>query len=168
MGLLNDNQDSKVGDLMGQLNTLTMTKVRTTSTQMSMFIINAKDETVGINCYYFGRWMPLVGDKAVAFGLKKSTSTGFNTMCVEGSKLWNARNNEAKKAQANLMEVLSDSKLIAEVSDVPKFVAERNKLIASIKSEVKSTKLGFETKDELMDYLKAVDMRTNVGASAQA
>lgn len=71
-------------------------------------------EVVAIKCYYFGKWMD---PKVVDFGEKKTSASGFNSMCKEGNNLWTKQNNEAKKATAAILDRVESGEL--QPADIP-------------------------------------------------
>lgn len=170
MELLEANKTKSVSSIMVAVMALASTKAASSSTAGSNYIKDAKGNTVAINCYYFKRWMPTTGSKAVTFGVKKTTATGLNTMCNIGSSRWTAQNVASKKAQVALMATLRDSKALKDIKDIPTFIEAAEAKITSDRAAIAPTKLGFATKDELLDYLKAegIELVNNEGATAQA
>lgn len=110
-------------------------------------IKDVNGNVVAVQCYYFKRWMPLVGDEAVEFGAKKGTATGLNSMCKEGVKHWTAQQSAFKKATANILVEVEEG--ILDPADIS---ARRAELEAA-KNEIAETTLGFETIEEVREYL---------------
>ena len=114
----------------------------------STYIMDVNNKAVAIRCYYFKRWMPLVGPSAVEFGVKTNTKTGFNTMCRLGTNLWTKQNNDAKRQLAELIDKLEDGKLA-----IDKIKFEKTK-IQITRNKIEPTTLGFVEKKEVIKYLE--------------
>ncbi len=136
----------KVSTIMDDIIVMCSTKAKAGG---SVCIKNAAGEPVAILCYYYKRWMPLFGEAAVPFNIKKSNkNTGLNTMCIDGDKLWNKQNNAYKKAiTTGWMERMEqEGKTMAE------FPAAKAELRIA-KEQIEETTLGFATRDELIGYM---------------
>lgn len=144
--LLEANQDNKVKSILPDV--IAMVSAKQARNVGSTFIKNSEGETVAIRCYYFQRWMPLVGDNAVEFGAKKSTATGYNTMCKDGVSHWTKQNNAAKKAHDALLDRLEAGDLTTD--QIP---AEKAR-IEEERRQVVETELGFAERDEVVAYLQ--------------
>ena len=57
-------------------------------------------ELLAVYCYYHKKWELLSGH---AYGTKKSTNTGLNTMCKVGVNQWTKQQAEASKVKAELL-----------------------------------------------------------------
>lgn len=144
--LLEANQDKKVKSILPDV--IAMVSAKQARNVGSTFIKNSEGETLAIRCYYFQRWMPLVGDNAVEFGAKKSTATGYNTMCKDGVSHWTKQNNSAKKAHDALLDRLEAGDLTTD--QIP---AEKAR-IEEERRQVVDTELGFAERDEVVAYLQ--------------
>lgn len=100
----------------------------------------------GIRCNFFKRFMPLEGDMAVAFAEKATSATGYHNACVEGTEIRNAKNREFNRINKEIMGKamrmeIDQSTMISMIKEAE---AERD--------AVPETSLGFETKEELIQY----------------
>lgn len=153
MALLAENTTATVGDLMDDIMPLVTTSRKSKGTgapRELTFIKNSSGETVAIRDYYFKRWMPLVGDEAVAFGKKANTASGYNSMSVEGLSHWTKQEREASKALANILVDVEAGKL------APSDIAERKEEIEAERKRIEPTTAGFETKEEVIEYLESI------------
>lgn len=144
--LLEANKDVKVSKILDQV--IELTSAKAARTEGSTFLKDAKGNTVAIFDYYFKRWMPLVGDKAVEFGAKQKTATGFNTACKEGLSQWTKQQREAKNASAQLL------KDVAAGTVKPSDIASVQAQIEETRKSIVPTELGFADVDALAKYLK--------------
>ena len=105
---------------------------------------------VGIRCYYYKRWMPVVGAAAVEFGVKASSATGFNTMSKSGQSHWSKQHSLAKRELLNLFDQLEAGEL------APEDISSAKQAIEDKRNEVVETEeLSFDTIDELQEHLEA-------------
>lgn len=141
-----DHPDHKVKSITADAIKMCSAKQRTP--RVLTHIRNVAGEVVGIKDLYFGRWMPLVGDKAVEFGVKTGSSTGMNPMCKLGLSQWSKQQSKARNDSLAILEDLKNGSL--ELKDIPKREAE----IEAEKNAVIETEMGFETKEELVEYLE--------------
>ena len=148
---LENNADQKVSDVLPRIIELASAK-KATGSQGSTYIKSNTGETVAILCYYFKRWMPLTGPEAVEFGTKKSTATGFNTMCKSGVSNWSKQNKLAKDQLASILDRVEAGEI-----DIQAIQAEKEAIRAD-KEAIVETDLGFETKEELVTYLQNNDI----------
>lgn len=142
---LEANENVKVKTILDQVRE--MASAKTAREGGSIFIKDASGNVVAILDYYFKKWMPLVGDKAVEFGAKKSTSTGFNTMSKAGVSAWTKQQREASASEANLLARVSSGEV--QPTDIG---AEQAKIEEARKAIIE-TDLGFATKEEVLAYL---------------
>lgn len=143
--ILTANPDKKVKDILAQVTELASAKVANAG---SASIRDAEGKVVAILDYYFKRWMPLVGDKAVEFGAKQGTPTGFNSMSKAGTSAWTKQQRAAKTANEQLLADVVAKKVAPE-----NLQAELDKIEAQRKS-IEKTDLGFETEEQVREYLK--------------
>jgi hypothetical protein len=146
MELLEANPDTKVKTILEQVRALCSAKVGRGGGG-SAFIKDADGNTVAIMDYYFKRWMPLVGPKAVDFGAKKNTATGYNSMCKEGVSHWTKQQRVAKQAGSVLLT------RVAQGEVKPAQIAEEQAKIEAERNAVVATDMGFETREDLVKYL---------------
>ncbi|PIR06648.1 MAG: hypothetical protein COV55_02740 [Candidatus Komeilibacteria bacterium CG11_big_fil_rev_8_21_14_0_20_36_20] len=145
--LLNSNKDAKVSDVIDQVVELVSAK-SSRGEVGGNFIKDNDGNTIAIKCYYFKRWMPLVGESAVEFGTKVRTATGFNSMCKEGVSHWTKQQREAKNANAELLNKVANGDIAPE-----NILAEQAKIEETRKSIV-DTDLGFASAEEINTYLE--------------
>lgn len=134
-------------DLINEVIALTAAKIATGVG--STIMKDASGAVVAIRCYYFKRWMPLVGDKAVEFGKKANTATGLNTMCKEGSSHWTKQQREADAANKELISKVISKEITPD--DIPALQAK----IEEDRKVIVPTELGFATEEEAREYLAA-------------
>ena len=146
--LLEANQNKLVSEVLQDVINLASAKSNKGASG-STFIKDVNGDVVAIQCYYFKRFMPLVGNEAVEFGAKKSTTTGYNTMCKLGVSLWTKQNKQAKEETDAILERLEANEI--DISQIAKIKAE----IAERKARIEDTDLGFSTKEECLGYLDA-------------
>lgn len=145
VSFLEANKTKKVSEVLENIYSLSSAK--NGSSKGTTYLADDKNTIVAIHCWYFKRWMPLIGSKLVKFGQKKGTSTGFNTMSLKGSSLWSKQNSAFKKDTTALLDQLTAKTL--KVEDIP---AAKEK-IKLAKDKIEFTELGFKTKDEVIKYL---------------
>lgn len=146
VALLEANRDVKVSKVIDQVIELASAKVG--RAEGNTYVKDAQGNTVAINDYYFKRWMPLVGDKAVEFGAKLKTATGFNTMCKEGVSAWTKQQREAKNANAELLQKVAAGEI------QPAEIASHQAAIEEARKAIAPTELGFDSIEALNKYLK--------------
>jgi hypothetical protein len=93
--LLEANKSKKVSSLMPEILALCESK-----TVQKTFKLNEANEVTHIFCYYHKVWEAL---EETAFGSKKHSTTGFNTMCKKGANQWSKQQRDAKKAKDELL-----------------------------------------------------------------
>lgn len=144
--LLEANKDKKVSSILPQIIELASSRGR--SSTGAGVIRDANNNVVAIMDYYFKRWMPIVGPKAVEFGAKAGSNTGLNVMCKEAVSLWTRQQRLAKQANADLLERVKKGEVaITEIE------AEQAK-IEEQRNTIEPTELGFDDLEQLMKYLK--------------
>lgn len=152
VSLLEANADKKVSSILEQV--VALASAKGGGGGAGAFIKDAKGTTVAIFDYYFKRWMPLVGTKAVEFGAKANTATGLNSMCKEGVSHWTKAQRVAKQANADLLTRVASGEI--QPSDI---AAEQAKIEAT-RQEIIETEMGFHTddKEKLLKYLAKNDV----------
>jgi hypothetical protein len=108
VALLEANENKKIKTLLPQIIALCEAKNGGGSEIGKTFLKDDDGEVLAIYCYYFKKWMPLCD---VEFGAKKSTATGFNTMCKEGVSNWTKQQRAATKAKESLLDQLINEDL---------------------------------------------------------
>lgn len=152
--LLEANKDVKVSKVLEQV--IELTQAKTSRAEGNTFLKDAQGNTVAIFDYYFKRWMPLVGSKAVEFGAKAKTSTGFNTMCKEGVSQWTKQQREAKQAGADLLAKVASGEIKpADITAHQATIEEaRKRIVFPTTEDGKTIELGYADMESLMKYLK--------------
>ncbi len=111
-------------------------------------IRNLAGEVVAIRDAYSDRWCALVGSKAVEFGIKTNTSTGFNPMTKTALNQHNKQQREAKQAGADLLQLVAKGEVAP--SDIEAKLAE----IEEIRVTPVELGEGFNSKAALVKYLE--------------
>lgn len=148
VSVLEANKGKKVSEVLDQVIALASAKTDRASGGTS-FLKDSKGQVVAVLDYYFKRWMPLVGDKAVDFGAKKNTATGVNSMCKAGVSEWTKQQRVAKQAGADLLKKVASGEI------KPSDIAKEQEAIEAARKAIVPTELGFATRDDLVKYLKA-------------
>lgn len=143
--LLEANPKAKVSDILAQV--IELAQAKTSRVEGSAFKKDAQGNVVAIFDYYFKRWMPVVGEKAVEFGAKAKTATGLNTMCKEGVSHWTKQQRIAKQAQADLLTRVANGEV------KPADIAKEQVAIEEARKAIVATELGFDNEADLMKYL---------------
>lgn len=155
-----ENPKVKAADLMERI--IAEASAKVARGEGASFMKDTAGNVVAIHDYYFKRWMPLVGDKAVDFGTKKGTTTGFNTMCKVGVSHWTKQQSVADKANVQLLEDVKSGALpVDQIEAKQNEIEVARKAIAPAIVEVKDAEgnvtetkeLGFATEDEVKAYL---------------
>lgn len=146
VSLLEANEDKKVKSILDEVRALASAKTSRAG-GASTALRNTDGDVVAILCYYFKRWMPLVGDAAVEFGAKKNTPTGLNSMCKEGSSHFSRQLRESKQANAELLTRVANGEV------APSDIVTEQENIEAARKQIVETDLGFETKEEVVAYL---------------
>ena len=105
-----------------------------------------KDEAgvvVAIRCYYFKLWMR---PDEVAFGLKASSSTGFNSMCKEGVSNWTKQQRTAKAAKEQLLVDVASGEI--EPADLPNLLSAIDEEATQVVALVDG--VGYDTLEQLL------------------
>lgn len=153
--LLEANRDRKVSSVIDDVIALAASKARG-GQDAKNHIKDVEGNVVAICCYYFKRWMPLVGELAVEFGTKAGSATGLNSMCKEGVSNWSKQQRDAKKATEELLPKVASGEITAE--DIPAYQAD----IEAIRSAIVDTELGFETQEKVRQYLADHGIEVNI------
>lgn len=146
---LEQNQNELVKNVLDSVVRLASAKVTRSTT--ATHLKNEAGEVVAILCLYYKKWYSLVGEKAVTFGKKASTSTGYNPMCLEGQANWSRQNNQRNAAMQTLLNQVLDEKIS------PAQASEQRALIELEREEIIPTKQeGFDTIEEVTAYLESI------------
>ena len=126
VNFLQANEDARVGDVLGQV--ISMTSAKSAGGTASNVMRDSEGNVTHIFCYYHKKWEPVA---EVEYGAKANSSTGLNTMCKEGVSQWTKQQREAKKANEELLQKVAAGELNA--ADLPAQLeaieAERQKII---------------------------------------
>ncbi len=144
--ILEGHQEHKVKSIMTEL-LAEMSKASTSPSNGAHCIFGEDGAVLAVKDNYFQRWMPLVGDDAVEFTPRATAISGVNSVCKVGAAQMSRQNTIARKALANLLVDLESGKLAIED------IADAKVDIAYAKDLVTPTSLGFETKEEVEEYL---------------
>lgn len=151
--ILQANLDETVSTCYDEIVQLMTTKVNRNTDKVTL--LNSENIIIAIKCYYFKRWMSLIGPKAVEFGPKKHSITGYNIMCRLGNVHWTKQNSAYNKGKAQMMiDLEAETMAVSEIKS--KEISLRN-----TKSLIVETDLGFATKDELLEYFENNDLNTH-------
>ena len=118
------NKGRMVEEIFPQLEEL-MSARKGTGSNATNVIKDEKGNIRYIFCYYHKKWED---PKIAEYGEKKGTSTGFNTMCKEGVRMWTKQHNEAKKQKEELL-----AKVAAGTLKTEQLAAELQKIEAAAK-----------------------------------
>lgn len=154
--LLEGAKDKKVSDILASFYELAKAQVNRTSGEVAVY--DSKGKVVGLYDYFLKRWMPLVGPKAVEFGPKAGTTTGYQGMSKFGLAAWTSQQRIAKNAELALIPDVVAGKIKPE--EIPAKQAAIEEARKATPTEVKDgdttikvSTLGFSTQDELKAYL---------------
>lgn len=94
------NPKVRVADVLDQVVDLASAKTGAGGGKATTFHRDEAGNVVAVKCYYHEKWM----DPRVAeFGLKKSSASGFNSMCKDGMSKWTKQNAGLKKGKEELL-----------------------------------------------------------------
>jgi hypothetical protein len=145
---LEANKDRVINEVLAEVIGLASGKKSAGATKKASNIA-IRDEhgnVIAINCYFFKKFMPLYGPKAVEFGKKASTNTGYNTMCKEGVSLWTKAQDVAKKAGEELLNKVVSGEI------KPADIVTAREAIEVERKAIPATELGFDTVEQLNKY----------------
>jgi len=140
---LEANKAKKVATIMPQLIEM-MQRKNNASGQANTFIKDDEGEVIAIYCYYHKTW-ELVRD--VAYGSKKGTATGYNTMCKEGVSNWTKQQRAKKQDEAGILNKVASGELAVED------IASEQEKLAEIASKIKPREdgQGYTSADEALE-----------------
>lgn len=145
VAFLEANENVKVKTILDQVREMASAKVSREGG--NTYIKDVAGNTVAILDYYFKKWMPLVGEKAVEFGAKASTASGFNTMSKAGVSEWTKQQRIAKAAQSTLLAEVSAGNV------KPEEIAAKQAAIEEARKAITATDAGFDSEEEVRAYL---------------
>lgn len=169
--VLEANKDKKVSDILGSILELAKAQVNRTTGEIAVY--DKKGKVVGLYDYFLKRWMPLVGPKAVEFGPKAGTSTGYQGMSKLGLSAYTSQQRIAKNAELELLPKVISGEI--KPDEIPAKQAEIEASRTATPTEVTDSetkeviqvsKLGFSTMDELKSYL--TENKVSVGEKPAA
>lgn len=119
--LLQNNKDKKVSSILDEVLELVTSKKRETT-------VRYNDDGIPkeIFCWYHKEWEPVDW-----YGTKKSSHTGYNTMCKVGVNQWTTQQAEAKKAKAKVLEDVAEGEIKPEEiqTELEKIEAQRQEIL---------------------------------------
>jgi len=105
VALLEANPNKKVSTILAEVIAMTESKKRE-----STVIKDADDNVIAIYCYYHKQWELL---SEVEYGAKKSSVSGYNTMCKIGVSKWTKAQSDYKKAKSQILDDVQDGTIDA-------------------------------------------------------
>jgi len=147
---LEKNQDKKVKSVLEAVIAMASTKGRGASEAgqaTHTFIKDTSGATVAMLCYYYKRWMPLVGPDAVEVGAKASAASGLSSMCKLGTSLWTKQQATAKKAVTQLLLDVEAGTL------APSDIGAAKERIEEVRKQIEPTNMGFLNEEDVRAYL---------------
>jgi hypothetical protein len=119
IALLEANADAQVSDVLESVVELASAKTGAGGGKASTFIRNEAGEVTAIRCYYHELWMD---PRVVEFGAKRTSASGFNSMCKDGVSKWTKQQRDQKAAEGKALEMVADGTLAP--GDIAEFLAE--------------------------------------------
>lgn len=101
--ILNENKNRKVSTILPQLTELMQAANSNGSETGRTFAKDEDGNVYAVYCYYHKKWEPVAH---YAYGTKKSTASGLNTMCKEGVSQWTKQQREFKKREGEILDHL--------------------------------------------------------------
>lgn len=144
VAVLQDNEDAKVRDILPQVIELASAKTGGGGGKATTFHKDDNDVVVAILCYYHKLWM---SPNDVEFGEKKSSATGFNSMCKDGVSKWTKQQRDTKKARDALLTDIASGEI--EATDLPALLAEIEEAADAIIP--REDGYGYETLEALLE-----------------
>ena len=106
IAFLEENKTKKVSTILEELKGMCTKK-----TNDKTFILDSEGNVTSVYCYYHKQWEDV---SKVAYGPKKNTASGLNTMCKVGVSNWTKQQRVAKQSKALLLEKLGSGELLIE------------------------------------------------------
>lgn len=151
IALLEENKEQKVKSILAKV--IEMSQVKQTRDRVSKtYIKDVNGKVVAIRDFYFGRWMPLVGDKAVEFNPKKDSPTGYGSLSKLGQAKFSAAKNLAMKEERELLNRLMNGEVLSaeQIKEARDAIQHKRE-----NPVVDETTPGFATIEEVIEYLAA-------------
>lgn len=105
------NSDKKVSTILEEFKLLEVNLPRNPNPNRQSTSYYKDDKLVAIYCYYHKQW-EYVAD--VEYGKKASSTTGLNTMCKVGVRMWTAQQKAIKLVNETILEQLTSGELQVE------------------------------------------------------
>lgn len=133
---LEENKAKKVSSILDEI--YAMTKQ---SHKAKTFLLNDKGEVYAVFCYYHKQWELL---DEVPYGVKASSTTGFNTMCKVGTSEWTKQNNAAKQVGSTVLTMLEQGDIQADE------IAETKERLLEAAKQINTTNMpiGYQTEED--------------------
>lgn len=145
---MQDNDQKKVSTILPAIIDMCTAK---RASSANTYIKDVDGQVVAIFDTFYKKWMALVGDEAVDFGSKAGSPTGFSNTCKEGNNEWTKLNRKRKNALASILDELKSGDLEpAGITD--REVQIQKEFDAAI--EAATTEKGFDTKEDVLEYLE--------------
>lgn len=103
---LEANKSKKVSTILDELKDMCSKK-----TSDKTFIRDSEGNVVSVYCYYHKQWEDV---SEVAYGPKKNTASGLNTMCKQGVSNWTKQQRVAKQRKEALLTKLGTGEITVE------------------------------------------------------
>lgn len=160
INLLEANKDKRVSAVLSDVMALASVK-QTRERASETYITDTEGKVVAIRDFYFKRWMPIVGKKAVAFSEKKGSKTGLSGISVLGQSKFSAAKSRAIKEEKELMNKLIAGEITVEAAKTEREAIQtrRETPVAVLDDAGEDITPGFATLEECMDYLKSCKVK---------
>lgn len=120
VSFLEENKTKKVSSILAEVIELTSAK-STGNTMGSTTRRNEANEVTHIFCYYHKMWEPV---SEVEFGAKRTSSTGLNNMCKEGTANYGKQQRVASKARDGITQLAIDGTSAEELQSMSGSIEE--------------------------------------------
>ncbi len=129
---LERNKSKNVNEILETVKQMTESKKHNETV-----LYDDKGAPFAIFCYYHKQWELL---SEVEYGKKKSSKSGFNTMCKIGTNQWTKQQSEAKKAKASMLDEVAKGKIKPQDINSRLEQIEKDRLRIEMKGAPKGTK----------------------------
>lgn len=109
VAFLEANENKKVKTILEELKLMCTKK-----TNDKTFELDEEGNVTRVYCYYHKCWEDV---DTYAYGPKKNTASGLNTMCKEGVSKWTKQQRVAKQERSELLTKLGSGEL--DIKDLP-------------------------------------------------
>ena len=120
VAFLEENKTKKVSTILEELKGMCTKK-----TNDKTFILDSEGNVVSVFCYYHKCWEDV---SIYAYGPKKSTASGLNTMCKEGVSKWTKQQRVAKQEGAALLTKLGSGEMVVSELDEAQAAIEATRI----------------------------------------